>query len=103
MKQHITIEQLHEYIELEFDGEKITGFNPTKYRMLCKVFNVNAGRPLTAVMITIGKMIEVLEERGIDWYNWIFDVNYDHEIGKGYDGELCDTLWYVVKKILEGE
>ena len=48
----------------------------------------------------IGKMIEILEGAGVNWYYWIFDADYDGDINKRYDGEICDALWKEVKRIL---
>lgn len=48
----------------------------------------------------IGKMIEILGE---DWVDRVYSVNYDHEIVKLFDGELCDELWLEIKRMLKGE
>ena len=57
----------------------------------------------------VGRMIEFLEENkkhegwSDDWLNDIYLGQATGTVERDYKGELCDTLWMVVKKILNNK
>ena len=114
MKQHITGEQLN---GLSKRGKKNLGkwvdnksywiYEPNKE--LTDKFKTE--RPILTgklPLLSIGQMIEFLEDHNADWINRLYWVSRGDtpfpEIVKGYgDKEFCDALWEAVKEVLENE
>lgn len=116
MKQHITWDQ---FIELSYEQvAKLQKLINQKYHLVIDIddwekiknhryvfedgteSNIHTSYIGFLDKTTIGKMIEILEEHDIEWYDRIFAVDYDHDIYKTYEGELCDELWEEVKRAL---
>jgi hypothetical protein len=103
LKQFITGEQLKTFIA-NHDGDLVD----EKLDILFKALGLNEFNLLMPELITIGKMIEILED------NDIFDIEF-YCIGKdSYNLEVnhfkvyfadnkCDCLWLAVKEILNKE
>jgi hypothetical protein len=49
------------------------------------------------VFMTIGQMIEFLDEHRHDWFQQAFPTYYT----KLVVGDLCDALWTAIKEVLE--
>lgn len=102
MKQHITQFELDDYLQHQ---DEQTHIPITEWL----VPGSSHHAPKDASLITIGKMIEFLDERAnTDWdirfHNPFYDVNYpDSPVTPDYEDykELCDALWEAVKDVLE--
>jgi len=110
MKQHISEDQLNELSE---DGKlKLSQWLQDKKYVSYSINEWGPGQEVKRNMPNIGQLIEFLEESG--WFN--IDGSYQYHIHVDYDGwhvrkegsdacyaegELCDSLWQAVKKVLE--
>jgi len=118
MKQHITTEQLHKYIELKHTDEINIEFNTDKFDKLSHSIKMPCDSVLKAEMFNIGKMIEILRENyqldiytvDATWHVQLFDIKVcanddlccDYETG-WEDNELIDELFNCLIYMLESE
>jgi len=118
MKQHITSEQLNEFLEYKIiDGN--ANFNQERLSKINKALNIDSNRSYPPFyLINVGLMIEMLENELQGLVNIItFEGKYRIIIVGLEDGEAysvlkfelntgknnaCDALWEVIKNI-EGE
>ena len=117
MKQRITVEQLQELTEeqqqrlrewwkREFgDVFYITDYKNNKEAQLQVLDRswqliVKEYRKEFLPLLSIGQMIELIENNGVSWQNGLFLVDSNLIIFKSYGGELVDALWQAVKEIL---
>jgi len=107
MKQHITVEQLWELSKNKNDWDSITRFNTIAKTKFNQEATFQACCETTAEQTTIGKMIEILEDKKA--FNEYYDSGYFREThnniflewnGRVNGVELCDCLWGAVKKQL---
>ena len=108
MKQHITREELNAFLEVV----NRENYNKDRYR---KLYRHTCPNPVIHENLTIGKMIEILNNTcsniniAPDWYDkdngW--EVKVDIAIGKNEgklkgtsEKELCDALWEAVKEVI---
>jgi len=114
MKQHITVEQLKE-LEVGVIIETFFKNNPNKNNLIKNYQNTKEKSDIwydwVSREITIGKMIEILKSKGVNW----FEVGYPEiketrekkvfiKITKDlyfWGDNLCDALWEAVKYVLE--
>lgn len=96
MKQHISKEQL---------GALVDGNNePTiQYYRLQEKLNFKKHHLISCNDLTIGKMIEILNENFscVDIYVHDNYVILNNDTMNGFDGNtLCDALWNAIKEII---
>ena len=106
MKQHITVEQLYEFIENERKG-----FIDKRIDAITDLVGKHYGTNDVAEKMNIGKMIEILEEATHYSQQIInecgrYSISVNEKAGYAtgwetkYYNELCDALWEAVKSIL---
>ena len=107
MKQHITVEQLHEAHPMDTLNLAVM------LEISCRDYQNDEGLDkMIADRMTIGKMIEILEsalptlridkrlKTGMMGSNR-YDV-FQQGAGTYYADNLCDALWEAVKEVLKG-
>jgi len=114
MKQHITVEQMK-----EIEDKTLAKYMPLEFTHSLEAVCYYGAESATGIiglnkmaeMITIGKMIEILKSKGVNW----FEVGYPEiketrekkvfiKITKDlyfWGDNLCDALWEAVKYVLE--
>jgi len=103
MKQHITVEQLYEFIENEHKG-----FIDERADAITDLVGKHYGIADIVEKMTIGKMIEILDEKygGMEYYyigtddTEICVLKLENALRDYKATELCDCLWEAVKGIL---
>lgn len=128
MKQHITIKQLNELSEKNkkkfreafwkiSDGDLLV-YGDYKDRLGKEVIVFKYGMipadedNFGYKLLSIGQMIEFLDEKNYDWKNKLFAIENDlngepkrwitqHPRYFPFHSEFCDALWESVKEILE--
>jgi len=112
MKQHITETQLTELSASQF--EKLTKYVTEKNLLphfTGSQLVLHPASKYLADCMNIGQMIEFLMETNLYTQDGHFDDAYENTVvgrgycvfGIGWDGELGDTLWKVVKEEVEKE
>ncbi len=96
MKQHITIQQFNETSE---KGKRV--IRKWWYSKGYQYNDFDAdGNEIEDPLMSIGQMIEFLGE---DWVDYVFVAMKDGSILFNFQGELCDALYEVVKKVAESD
>lgn len=103
MKQHITKEQWDELSEAQ--KQRIYDFSKLNEWHLLGVHPDGVKTFLTFMLPNIGQMIEFLCDNIDDSMTFMGDEKYQQnyiydDFSLGYNGELCDSLWEAVKKVL---
>ncbi len=101
MKQHITVEQLHEFIGYGEDGS----FDTKKFDILIKAIKLKESMVLEARLFNIGTMIEILPSginisQALITNKWTVFVFIKEKHTHFTAPELCDCLFQAIKTIL---
>lgn len=110
MKQHISITQLNELSEKgkerlrkwykPVDGDLV--YKPDDRSEMFWGMSREASWGDTLPLLSIGQMIQFLQEHKVDWINEVFTVDYGGYISyANKDNNLIDDLWELVKDVLE--
>ena len=116
MKQHITIEQFKELDHAARERLRTWCFETYPDGFLNRGDEEDCTNPL----LSIGQMIDFLDENGWDFSNdyigrgtpmssdeapWGVkcDIDFEYTVVIGTHAELCDALWECVKEVLSSE
>lgn len=103
MKQHITSDQLNEYLELKIENQ-VVNLNFERQEKLNKLLGTESKRGYPPNhLITIGKMIEILSEKqqsNIDLCIML-SKEYDKKQTHKNKWKICDLHWNDINSITE--
>lgn len=110
MKQTITIEQFHDFIEL---NNELKMFNSLKLNVLFSLLQIEKHIVINENHFSIESMLFILQKKveyinfmfyPQKWSGWCLNVTFNN--GEKFQSEyveLCDGLWECLKKVCEYE